>query len=316
MHAYLIGALAGIVSIVVMTAAAFGGIFAFVLMLLAPLPIAIVSLGWGTNAAAASTLISIGGIIPLAGLEPAAVYAVLAALPVGLAGYQIGLARPIGELTGDDQDQGLAWFPIGTTLASVAATIGLGLVVLGLLSGQTLATAQAGVQEVLKSAFSGGEAPVSDAELAAIAALYTQIMPFFVPAVWTLLVVFNLWLGGKIVHRSGRLKRPWPDLALADLPILYSLIFAATAALALSSGFLGLASRPIAGAFFSVFLLVGLGILHVFLRGKSARALLLPLSYLGIFFLSFPALIFVALGALEPFFKLRQRILAKGKGPS
>lgn len=311
MQAYFIGALAGIASLVVMTAAAFGGLFAFLLMLLAPLPIAIVSLGWGTNAAATSTLLSVGGIIPLAGLEPAAIYAVLVALPVAIAGYQIGLARPSAEVTGNAGDTGLLWFPIGATLASVALTIGVGLVVLGFLSGQTLVDAKISIQEIVKSAFQGGEQSLSDGELAAIADLYSQVMPFFVPAVWTILVVFNLWLGGKIVRRSGRLTRPWPDLALAELPVIYSLLFAVMAALALTSGLLGLAARPLAGAFFSVFLLVGLGILHVFLRGKPARNLLLPLSYFGIFFLSFPALIFVALGALEPFFRFRQRLLRK-----
>lgn len=315
MTAYLIGALAGIVSIVVIAAAAFGGVLAFFLMLIAPLPIAIVSLGWGTNAAFASAVISVGGITYLAGIEAAAVYAVLAALPVALAGYELGLARPASEVTADTQQSELVWFPIGTTLAHIALVIGLGLILLGILSGQTPEQFTAAVEDVLRATFEGGRQPISDEDIATMAALYTQIMPFLVPAVWTILVVFNVWLGGKIVQRSGRLQRPWPDLALAHLPLNYSLVFALALAGALTSGLLGLSARPLAGALFSAYLLIGLGILHVVLRGKPGRSIILPLSYIGIFFLSFPAIIFSALGALEPLLQIRNRVLQRPPKP-
>ena len=88
----------------------------------------------------------------------------------------------------------------------------------------------------------------------------------------------NLWLAGRITLASGRLQRPWPDVASITLPRWAPMaLLAATAASSLG-GFAGLAATAIAGAAFFAYVLLGLAIAHYAtpaLRLAAVRALAL-----------------------------------------
>ena len=55
----------------------------------------------------------------------------------------------------------------------------------------------------------------------------------------TITNVLNLWLAGKVVRFSGRLTRPWPDLAAIDFPRPTGIIFLVAAGLTFVGGLVG-----------------------------------------------------------------------------
>lgn len=127
-----------------------------------------------------------------------------------------------------------------------------------------------------------------------------------------LMLMFNLWLAGRVVQLSGLLPRPWPDIPRElAMPRIYLLVFGAAALAAPYLGRLpGLIIGVVAVTVGVSFALEGLAVVHYLTRGLSFRIVLLLAIYLG---LAVPVtwLVFVfgliALGVLEAAFSLRDR---------
>jgi hypothetical protein len=127
-----------------------------------------------------------------------------------------------------------------------------------------------------------------------------------------LMLIFNLWLAGRVVQLSGLLPRPWPDISRElAMPRIYLLVFGVAAlASPYLGGLPGLIIGIVAVTVGIAFALVGLAVAHYLSRGLSVRILLLIAIYLG---LAVPVtwLVFVfgliALGVLEAAFSLRDR---------
>src|SRR5262249_38913608 len=78
----------------------------------------------------------------------------------------------------------------------------------------------------------------------------------------TIINVFNLWLAARVVKISGRLKRPWPDLAALTLPASTSGFLAAAVAGSFLPDLLGILAGAFAASLLMAFAMLGLAVLH------------------------------------------------------
>ncbi|MGI9422832.1 MAG: DUF2232 domain-containing protein [Hyphomicrobiaceae bacterium] len=311
----LIGVGAGLVSALVLVAAAKGGtVFAlFALVFLAPLPIIIAGLGWGWQSALLAALFA-GGALGIA-VQPkaAAMHMAAIGLPMAVFSYFLMLNRV--SATGPDQQQpAIEWYPLGRILG-LSALIAGGLATVALLSiANDVEGLQTEVRKVVDKIVAGqipfpgreGRGP-TESELDAFAKVMTQSFGAAIATFWMALACLNMWLGGLIAQASGRLGRPWPDLSRLTLPRETPLAFVLSIALSFLSGYPGLIASGFASAFFFAYLIVGLAILHNITRGLGARMMILVAVYLAlVFFNPFSGIIVALIGIAEPISPLRR----------
>src|SRR5262245_30104477 len=202
MQILLVGLGAGAAAALLFASVASGSMAAVILFYLAPLPIIIAALGWshlsGFVAAASAT----AALAAFSGLFIIAV-AVIAFGAWWLA-YLALLARP----TTNGGGAALEWYPVGR-LVLWAAVIGTLVIAAAI---PNFGTDEASLHAILRKIYERivGEPTVVDLLVIAVppaAAVFT-----------TLINLLNLWLAARVVKISGRLNRPWPDLAALSLP--------------------------------------------------------------------------------------------------
>jgi hypothetical protein len=136
----------------------------------------------------------------------------------------------------------------------------------------------------------------------------------------SLLVInsFNLWLAGRIVLVSGRLSRPWPDIAALALPFAAPIALAVSVAGAFAPDIVGMVCGIVAATLLMVHVMVGLTVVHAVTIGMNARVLILASVYAGFVILSlrtsWASIVLAALGLAETLFGLRGRFAAY-RGP-
>ena len=124
----------------------------------------------------------------------------------------------------------------------------------------------------------------------------------------------NLWLAARIVKISGRLRRPWPDLANLTLPAASSGLLAAAIAGSFLPDLFGILSGAFAASLLMAFAMLGLAVLHAITRGSSSRAVVLAAVYAATIVLGWPLLALSLLGLAEAAFNIRNRV-ARKRGP-
>jgi hypothetical protein len=126
--------------------------------------------------------------------------------------------------------------------------------------------------------------------------------------------LFNLWLAARIVKISGRLRRPWPDLASLALPASSSGLLAAAIAGSFLPDLFGILSGAFAASLLMAFAVLGFAVLHAITRGSSSRAVVLAAVYAATIVLGWPLLALSLLGLAEAAFNIRNRV-ARKRGP-
>ncbi len=293
-----IGVVAGLASALLIGVVVQATPLALALYLLAPLPILIVAMGWshrtGLVAAASGTLALAIAASPLRGLA----FLVSTALPAWWLGYLALLGRTRA-------DGGMEWYPTGRLLAWVAVTAAIALVVVVMLSSGDHAAYQERVQRLargmlqlqLQETPSRG-AGLDEDDLARIAERVAGLAPAIMATTFTLLLTFYLWAGARVVQISGRLARPWPDLAATALPRRALWGLAAGAILAVAPGYAGAFGVALVGAFAAALALQGLAAIHDRSRDKPGRTPLLIGLYVLVFLTQGVALAALALFGL------------------
>ncbi len=331
-----IGLSAGIVSALVLVAAAKGSLFGlFLLIFLAPLPIIMSGLGWGWMAAAVGAVAAGGVMALLTQPKAAALHFCAIGLPMATFAYLLMLNRHTGTVDGHGNPV-VEWYPPGRVLGIAALVAG----VLATLSIFSVATDMAGLEAEVRKTLErftktvtgagettgrpaprgwtfkpGGKAP-TEQDIAAFAKVLTHSFAAAVATFWMALACLNLWLGGLITKASGRLHRPWPDLSLLALPPATPLLFAAIVGLSFVPGYPGLIASGFASALFFAYLLVGLAIIHNLTQGNAARPFILFGVYLALFILNpFSGIIIAMIGIGEPILPFK-RSFNSPPGPS
>jgi hypothetical protein len=296
----LVGLGAGAAAALLFASVASGSIAAVILFYLAPLPIAIAALGWGhlsglIAAAVATTVIAI-----LSGIFFIAVPVI--AFGAWWLGYLALLARPAGNGGGG----ALEWYPVGR-LVLWAALLGTLVVAAAV---PNFGTDQESLQAALRKTY---ERILRDPAL--IDVLVVAVPP--AAAVFsTVTNLFNLWLAARIVRISGRLARPWPDLAALSLPPLSAGLLAAAIAGSFLPDLVGVLFGALAASLLMAFAVLGFAVLHSITRGMGSRAIVLAGVYGLTIVFGWPVLAMSLLGLAEIVLNIRGRVARKRGPPS
>ena len=275
------------------------------LALAAPIPIAIASLGWGSTAGFVSAAVATAAIYAIAQSVPSALTLLASmALPTAVAGHLVGLARPLADdaprpLGAANAAPPLDWYPLSRVLMAITLMAIGSCIILGWYLGFDPEDFIPAVVDALRQS-GGAMDTATDDERRAIAQLIIGLVPFVQPAVLAISLIVGLYLGAAIVRVSGRLPRPKDDIPTsAQLPQISLVIFAVAAGAAFAGGTIGLLGDVLLGGFAAAFTLVGLAALHRRTRGRQGRFLVLFSSYAALILLSFPIVLFLAMGIYE-----------------
>lgn len=312
----LVGIGSGAASALLFASIVSGSPLSIVLFYLAPLPILIAAIGWrhpaGLVGLVAGSLGLAVAVSPMLGV----IFATGVALPAWWLAYLALLARPRA-------DGAPEWYPIGRLLLWTAV-IGAVLVVASVpMLAESLSDYQDGMRrvfdQVLRTQFrTPADAPLhlpNGTDPKAFLDLMVVLLPPVAALLWTVTTLGNVWLAGRIVRRSGRLVRPWPDIALE---LAYPRGTAAALGVAalvgtFVEGLLGLLGEVLATTLLVAFGLLGLAVLHVITRGLAARPIVLVATYVFIFLQTWPLVLFAVLGLAEQLFGIRARFLARNR---
>ncbi len=307
------GAGCGAVSALLFAVISTGSPLALILYLIAPLPILIATLGFGHHAGLAATLFAfaVTALIfsPLAGV----MQAVSIGLPAWFSSYLLLLGRPSANGT---ETNPMEWYPLGRVLLWIIG-LSAGLTIAGaVLIAPTYAdfieTFGRAVDVVLTydPDLVAGLSPDDRAQMVTtLASLMANIAAPISAAASVLISVVLLWVAGRIVQASGRMPRPWPDLASTALPRLA--VPALILCVGLSIGahdYPALAGRVGLAALAMGFCLQGLAVLHAISRPlKSRRGLLFALYLSFVVLPGWPILGFALIGIADVWFSFRTR---------
>ena len=295
-----IGIGAGLVSALLFGVLLKATALAILLYLLAPLPILIVGLGWSHRAALVAALtgsLALALVVqPFLGLG----FLTYLALPAWWLAYLALLGRPGADGT-------MEWYPTGRLLAWTAGTAGLAFVAIAVIAAPNYETFQsqlrgmtrtivriqadrAGTPAPKPAAPDAAEAPAdavpldpAEATRTEVANALAAIAPGLATQGLTVLLTFYLWAAARIVRVSGRLPRPWPDLAATMMPRRVLAVLAGSLILALVPGYPGVLGVALAGALSAAFAMQGLAAFHDRSRGRPGRLALLFGLYVILF---------------------------------
>jgi hypothetical protein len=150
--------------------------------------------------------------------------------------------------------------------------------------------------------------------------------------------VANLWLAARVVRVSGRLKRPWPEIAMMMFPswapALLFLVFAAvflplavapaldrlgaTDALGLIEhpSLVGIVSGVLAASLLMAYALLGFAVIHAITRGISGRTAILTGVYAATVMFGWPLLGLALLGLIDGMIDIRGRVARRRAPPA
>lgn len=289
-----------------------------ILVYFAPLPIAITGLTLGVSAAsiaAAVSALSVGFVLISAGGLPGmfTVLLITIYLPVMLIIY-------LALRHNTDQSGVIAWYPINDILSRLTCT---GLFLFLIVAFILLVTAS-GFRESIEAmllsgikVFSAKQAnfePVIANQLEAIVPIVAKTLPSTIINTWMIfLPVLNCVIAQKIALAQGRNIRPNPsyqNISVSVWLLPLGVVAAFLAALDGEIGFWGLNIFMIVSV---PFFFIGLAVLHSISASWPGRPIILTSVYLFLVLLYWPAIIIVALGALEHWLRLRERMNTRSK---
>jgi Predicted membrane protein (DUF2232) len=283
-------------------------------VLLAPLPITIVTLGWSHWAGLIAVAIAAAGLVAAADTPSALFFPLAFGLPSWWLGYLALLAR------GPADDPTPEWYPVGR-LVLWAAIVGAAVVIAAIpLFGSDQETFQAALRTGFEQAFRDLATAQSDAPLPGISdpqALVELLVRIAPPGCATFLAfthVVDLWFAGHVVKTSGRLRRPWPDVEAMKFPSYTPLLLAAAVGGSFMSGLTGTISGVLTSALLLAYAVLGFAVLHAISRAMAGRAVVIGGAYVLVVVFVWPMLVMTLLGLADAAFDLRGRVAAK-RGP-
>lgn len=313
----LIGVGAGTAAALLFASIASGSALSMLLAQLAPLPILIAALGWSPWAGLTAALSAAAGLGLILGFQLIPAFLIGIGLPAWWLGYLALLARP----SANGAASGLEWYPVGR-LVLWAALIGAVMVVVSLVSsfGTDKDTFESGLRGFFEQAIRLQGREPTDAASRQETKRAVEIMMAAAPPLAalhaTLFNAVNLWLAGRIVNLSGRLRRPWPDVAALRLPSFTPILLAGAVAGTFLPDLAGVLAWAFAAGLAMAYAILGFAVLHAITRETASRPILLSATYAAvIFFAGVPILAASLLGLAETAFNIRDRVAARRGSP-
>lgn len=306
MTGILIAVAAGLASALMFASIVSGALISIVLFYLAPLPLMVAALGWGSVTALIGGIVAALGLGAIFGFGYMAAFALTIALPAWWLGYLTLLARPVSN---DPQLANLApaldWYPTGRMLMWIAAFATLTTVSALLTLGSDAETITAALRRgLLRIIGRGAVTPAGESERVVDALV--AVAPGAATIIAMMTLTLNLWLAARITTTSGRLKRPWPDLRTTTLPkmVLGALLVAVV--LCFTGGLLALVAQIVSAALLMAYAITGFAVLHTVTQAFSGRAFVLGAAYAGTLFIGWPLIGMIGLGLADAVLGIRQ----------
>ncbi len=327
---------AGLCAALLFTVARQDTLPALALACFAPLPIMIATLGFGPLVGLGSAALGALSVALLAavhhggatnaallgGLSTGAIFAVTQALPAWWLSFLCGLARAEGarrwRIQKPEQKTShiLFFYPIGDILVHAAAIVigiiglAMGAVALGFRGfdagiAKVSEDVAAWVQKLLEK---HPELP-SELGVADLTDIILKSMPMMIAVFSLMMLIFNLWLAGRVVLTSDKLPRRWPDIAHElRTPRLLVLALGAALVLCLLKGWAAAFGLIATVTLVLTYALQGLAVVHDLSRGSRWRGLLLFIVYTTLVFLTpWPLALLALIGLADTAFSLRDR---------
>lgn len=303
---WLIAFGAGAASALLVATVATGSALALPLFYLAPLPLLIVGLGWShlsALVAASAAAVAIGVFF---GLELLLAYVAGVGLPAYVLAYLALMARE------PQPGAPIEWFPIGRVVLAAAILGCLAVAALIPLVAGSIEGYQAALRVLFQAMFE--ERPgAGGPDVERLVDLLVLVMPPAAAVVTMVTQIGNLWLGAHIARVSGRLMRPWPDLAAISVPRpTVALLVGALIAASLAGGFVGLMTELLSATLVMAFAFIGLATIHWITRGAAGRTLVIATVWIAALALGWPFAVLALLGLAETLFGLRGRFRRGG----
>ena len=315
----LIGLGAGAASALLFASIASGSPLSFALANFAQLPIMLAAIGWTHMAGLlAAVVASIGLALATTG-SVAVVFLLGIGLPAWWIGYLALLARPAN---GSDPNA-MEWYPLGRIVVWAALAAALVVLITMLRYGFDAGQVQAGMRRELERAlrFLSGSPANSPLQLPSVKDperlldFLVLIVPPMKALALTVTSLLNLWLAALIVRISGRLKRPWPEIAQMVFPPFAATLLAIAVAGTFLPDLIGLASGLFTASLLLAYALLGFAVLHAVTAGLTGRSFMLTGIYFTVGLLGWPIVLMSMVGLLETLVSLRARAAARRKPP-
>jgi hypothetical protein len=324
MQIALIGIGAGAAAALLFASVTSGSLLSVLLFYVAPLPLMIAGLGWSHWSALIGALSGALVIAALFGPVFFVGFLASAGLPAWWLSRLTMLARPVAA-GGNGTARALEWYPPGR-LVMWSAILAVLVIVLAIPNfGVDAESFRAGMRQALGQILriETGDPPGSPLSVPGVSNAQRLIdflaaaLPLAGAVLATITNVFNLWLAGRIVKFSGRLTRPWPDLAAMTFPRPMALVLAAALFATALGGMLGIVSGVVVAALLMAYGVLGFAVLHAITHGMSARGLVLGGVYTAVLVIGWPVLALCLLGLIETAIDLRARIArTRGSPPA
>jgi len=346
---WLTGVLAGLASAILYAAASGGATPAIILAYIAPLPIFIAGLGWGTVMALIAGGTGLVVMSVVAGLSSGVVYfAVVALAPIWLVRLAL-LSRAVGgrgasaaaraarareahhRAVADGSRDGppddvappeVEWYPPGMLVVWTTA-IAASLLVISILS---MATTEDGLRGAVVQMLNTGivdtgelrrmlDAQGLDVSPSVFLEMVAAYLPAMAGSMWLVMTLANMAIAQLIVARSGNALRPTPVFSRITYPQAFLVVFPVSLVLGFLPGELGFAGLSLSALLFVPYFLLGLATIHAISRRWQARTAILIGFYLILVLFGSPVVLVGILGLVEAWMGLRARYADPSQGP-
>jgi hypothetical protein len=270
-------------------------------------------LGWSHWAGLIAALVASAGLAASFGVYLFLAFLLGIGLPAWWLSYLALLSRPVATPAGTN----LEWYPIGRLVVWAAivsaCVIAAVLFSLGTTEDSLRGALHRGFELMLLQPDDVRALPDLPQLNRRIDALVSVAPPAAAMST-TLVNLISLWLAGRIVNVSGRLRRPWPALSAMAFPAMTPTLLAATVAGLLVAGLTGIIASVFAASLATAYAVLGFAVLHAITRGMNTRGLVLACVYVLVVFVP-PALVMIALlGLADTAINIRNRI-GGSRGP-
>lgn len=299
----LIALAAGAASALMFASILSGALVSLALFYLAPLPLMVAAIGWSPFQASLGGIAAATTLGLLFGFTYLAMFVLTIAFPAWWLGYLTMLGRP--ALPGEKP--GVEWYPPGRLLLWIVVFASITAITALLTLGSDGAT----ITEAMRSALTRmrgpqGLIPGDIHQSPTLIDALIAVAPAAAAVATIVTLSLNLWLAGRILSTSGRLRRSWPDLNRTALPPMTLVALPVAIAFSFIGGLPAMMAQIVAAALLMAYAITGLATLHTMTRGRAHRPLWLSMVYATVTVFGWPILGLIALGLADAFFGLRK----------